>query len=86
MLDYNVLKRRKNYLVFYTHNFNFDIFKKLTIFFRTSLGTKVHPGLADALTNIVVDAVLAIKKVKDLLFSIVHVYLRLKICVCGGNF
>jgi len=29
---------------------------------RTSLGTKVHPGLADALTNIVVDAVLAIKK------------------------
>jgi len=29
---------------------------------RTSLGTKVHPGMADALTNIIVDSVLAIQQ------------------------
>merc|ERR1740131_405136 len=29
---------------------------------RTSLGTKVHPGMADALTNIIVESVLAIQQ------------------------
>merc|ERR1712142_993150 len=34
----------------------------LTSVSRTSLGTKVYPGMADSLTNIIVDAVLAIQQ------------------------